>query len=92
MKPIAILDRVIIKPFEANETTASGIFLAESEEHFKGEVVAVGCDVVQVQVGCIAHYSPKQFIDREGFKVLNEKDILFVEEWCQTIMQADQPI
>ena len=79
MKPIAVLDRVIIKPFEANDKTDSGIFLAESEEQFKGEVVAVGCDVVQVQVGCIAHYSPKQFVDRDGFKVLNEKDILFVE-------------
>ena len=79
MKPIAILDRVIIKPFEANETTKSGIILASAEEQFKGEVIAVGCDVVQVQVGCIAHYSPKQFIDRDGFKVLNEKDILFVE-------------
>jgi co-chaperonin GroES (HSP10) len=61
MKPIAILDRVIVKPHEANTTTASGI-------------------VVQVRVGAIVHYSPKQFVERDGFKVLNEKDILFVEE------------
>jgi len=79
MKPIAVLDRVIIKPFEANATTESGIFLAEAEEQHKGEVVSIGCDVVQVQVGCVAHYSPKQFVDRDGFKVMNEKDILFVE-------------
>ncbi len=92
MKPIAILDRVIIKPNEDKQTTDSGIYLAEAKEQFKGEVVSVGCDVAQVQVGCIVHYSPKQFIDRDGYKVLNEKDILFVEGWCQIIMQADQLI
>lgn len=42
LKPLQ--DRIIVKPFEAEETTASGLIIPDTakEKPMKGEVVAVG--------------------------------------------------
>ena len=90
LKPLS--DRVVIKMTEAEETTASGIFLASSakEKPQIAEVVAVGPGGVvygkevqmQVQVGdkvITSKYSGTEVkIDGEELIIVRQNDILAV--------------
>lgn len=89
LKPLG--DRLIIKPVEEEETTASGIFLPETakEKPQKGKVVAVGdgaiaddgsrrpLDVVEGDEVLYSKYGGTDItVEGEELLVLRESDIL----------------
>jgi chaperonin GroES len=93
LKPLA--DRVIVKQTEAEEKTASGIFLpdAAKEKPTKGKVIAVGPGKVDdkgrrlelnVKSGDTVFYGKysgtEVEVDREKFVILRESDLLGVLE------------
>ena len=88
IKPLA--DRVLLKPVEAEETTASGIILAASaqEKPEMSEVVAVGPGTdenpMTVAVGdkvIISKYSGTQVkVDGIEYTIAEIKDVLAVVE------------
>ena len=93
MKIRPLADRVVIKKFEAEEKTASGIFLPDTakEKPSQGEVVAVGPGKVQddgkrvaldVKVGdkiIFSKYAGTE-VKFEGTKylIVSERDILAI--------------
>lgn len=75
--------RVVVKPKNKEETTASGIVLpdtASKEKPMEGSVIAVGPDCKAVKSGdtvIFKKYSPTEIeIGREEFFILDEEDIL----------------
>jgi chaperonin GroES len=93
LKPLG--DRVVVKPVEQDEQTASGIFLPETakEKPQQGEVVAVGPGArdedgerlaMDVSVGdrvLYARYSGTSVkIDGKEILILKESDILAIVE------------
>ena len=94
MKLVPLADRVLLKPVEAMETTASGIILstANKEKPVISEVVAVGPGGVvdgnevkmvvkpgdRVVVGKYAGTEIK--IDGEEYKIVRQSDILAIVE------------
>ena len=92
LKPLA--DRVLLKPVEAMETTASGIILstANKEKPVLSEVVAVGPGgmvdgnevKMEVRVGdrvVVAKYSGTECkVDGEDYIIVRQSDILAVVE------------
>ena len=92
LKPLA--DRVLLKPVEAMETTASGIILstANKEKPVLSEVVAVGPGGVvdgnevkmEVRVGdrvVVAKYSGTEVkLDGVDYSIVRQSDILAVVE------------
>lgn len=94
MKVKPLSDRVVVKPLEAEEKTASGIVIPDTakEKPAQGEVVAVGSGKVddgkrvplEVKVGdkvLYSKYSPQEVkIDNEKLLILSESDILAVIE------------
>ena len=92
LKPLA--DRVLLKPVEAMETTASGIILstANKEKPVLSEVVAVGPGgmvdgnevKMEVQVGdrvVVAKYSGTEVkLDGVDYSIVRQSDILEVVE------------
>ena len=94
MKLVPLSDRVVLKQFEAEETTKSGIILASSaqEKPQEAEVVAVGPGgmvdgkevVMQVKVGDKVIYSKyagnEVKIDGEEFIIVKQNDILAIVE------------
>lgn len=88
-------DRVIVKRFESEEKTASGIFIPDSakEKPQKGEVIAVGPgktledgkkDEMDVKVGEIVLFAKYAGTDvkmgNDILKILSVKDVLGVLE------------
>ena len=94
MKLKPLLDRVVLKSTEAEETTKSGIILTGSakEKPVVSEVVAVGPGGVvdgkevtmYVEVGdkvVISNYAGTEVkLDGEEYKILRQNDILAVVE------------
>ena len=94
MKLKPLLDRVVLKSTEAEETTKSGIILTGSakEKPVVSEVVAVGhgCVVdgkevtMYVEVGdkvVISNYAGTEVkLDGEEYKIVRQNDILAVVE------------
>ena len=93
MKLKPLLDRVVLKSTEAEETTKSGIILTGSakEKPVVSEVVAVGPGVVDgkevtmyVEVGdkvVISNYAGTEVkLDGEEYKIVRQNDILAVVE------------
>ena len=94
MKLKPLLDRVVLKSTEAEETTKSGIILTGSakEKPVVSEVVAVGPGGVvdgkevtmYVEVGdkvVISNYAGTEVkLDGEGYKIVRQNDILAVVE------------
>ena len=94
MKLVPLADRVVLKQFEAEETTKSGIILASSaqEKPQEAEVIAVGPGGVvdgkevemQVKVGQKVIYSKYSGtdvkLDGEDFIIVRQNDILAVVE------------
>lgn len=88
MKLVPLGDRVVLKQFEAEETTASGIVLPgqAQEKPQQAKVVAVGPgtdDVkMQVKVGDVVIYSKYAGtdvkLDEEEFVVVRQDDILAI--------------
>lgn len=94
LRPLA--DRVIVKPIDEKEASASGIILPDTvdkERPEKGEVVAVGPGrrddkgelvPMSVKVGdkvVFKKYSPDEFeLDGEEVLVLSESDLMAVIE------------
>jgi chaperonin GroES len=94
LKPLG--DNVVIKPWNSEETTASGIVLpdtADKEKPEKGEVLAVGPGKIldngqlkpmNVKVGdkvMFKKYSPDEIkIDKEEYLLISEGDILGILE------------
>ena len=86
IKPLA--DRVVIEPAEAEEKTASGIFIPDTakEKPQKGKVVAVGPgkkdEPVTVQVGdsvLYGKYSGTELnIEGNDYLIMRESDILAI--------------
>ena len=94
MKLKPLLDRVVLKSTEAEETTKSGIILTDSakEKPVVSEVVAVGPGGVvdgkevtmYVEVGdkvVISNYAGTEVkLDGEEYKIVRQNDILAVVE------------
>ena len=86
MKPIN--DRVVVKPFPAEEKTTGGIIIPDTakEKPQKGEIVAVGPgkdgNAMTVQVGDVVLYGKYggQELSYEGtdYLIMREDDILVV--------------
>ncbi|MBN2481523.1 MAG: co-chaperone GroES [Bacteroidales bacterium] len=86
IKPLA--DRVIIKPQEAQEKTASGIIIPDSakEKPQKGIVVAAGPgtkdDKMEVKVGDVVLYGKYSgteiTIDGKDYLIMKQSDILAI--------------
>jgi chaperonin GroES len=89
LKPLG--DRLIVKPVEEEETTASGIVLPDTakEKPQKGKVIAVGdgainedgsrraLDVAEGdEVLCANHVSTEIVVEGEDVLVLRESDVL----------------
>ena len=94
MKLTPMADRVLLKPTEAEETTASGIILASSakEKPSIAEVVAVGPGGVvdgekvemYLKVGdrvLLAKYAGTEVkVDGETYTILRQSDVLAIVE------------
>ena len=94
MKLVPLADRVLLKPVEAMETTASGIILstANKEKPVISEVVAVGPGgmvdgkevVMQLKVGdrvITGKYTGTEVkIDGEEYTIVRQSDVLAVVE------------
>lgn len=94
MKVKPLHDRVVVKPLEAEQKTASGIVIPDTakEKPAQGEVVAVGPGKVkhgeriplEVKIGDVvlySKYSPQEVkVDNEALLILKEEDILAVVE------------
>ena len=94
MKLVPLGDRVVLKQFEAEETTKSGIILTGSaqEKPQEAEVVAVGPGgtvdgkevIMQVKVGDKVIYSRyagnEVKLDEEEFVIVRQNDILAIVE------------
>jgi chaperonin GroES len=86
MKPIN--DRIVVKPFPAEEKTIGGIIIPDTakEKPQKGEVVAVGPgkdgNLMTVQVGDVVLYGKYggQELSYEGtdYLIMREDDILVI--------------
>lgn len=89
MKQKPLKDRVLVKPHDAEEKTASGIYIPESaqEKPQRGTVVAVGDgkkdEPMTVKVGDVVlygKYSGTEIkIDGTDYLIMREDDILLVE-------------
>jgi chaperonin GroES len=91
LKPLS--DRLIVKPADNEEKTASGIIVPDTakEKPMQGEVVAVGPGklddsgkriIMEVKVGdkvMYGKYSGTEFqLDRVDYLIMNESDILAI--------------
>ncbi len=91
VKPLS--DRVLVKPTEEEEKTASGIIVPDTakQKPMRGKVVAVGAGklndegkriAMEVKVGDIVlygKYTGTEFkIDKDEYLILNENDILAI--------------
>lgn len=91
MKPLA--DRVVVRPLEAEEKTASGLFIPDTakEKPMQGEIVAVGPGkiaddgkkiVMEVKVGdkiLYGKYSGTEVrIDGDDLLIMRESDIFAI--------------
>ena len=79
-------DRVIIELIEKETTTASGIVLssADPSEAKRGNVIAVGQEVLDVVVGDVIlanwNKATKSKVDQDEFYIIKEEDIIAVFE------------
>ena len=88
MKLVPLADRVLLKPVEAMETTASGIILstATKEKPVVSEVVAVG-------PGGVVDGNEVKMVVKPGDKVITSKysgtEVKVDGEECTIVRQAD---
>ena len=82
LQPLA--DRLVAKPLEAEDKTASGFYVPESakEKPQMGEVVAIGKDVKEVKVGdhvVYSQYKPDTVkVEGQELMIMKEEDVLAV--------------
>ena len=80
MKLIPMADRVLLKPTEAEETTASGIIIstANKEKPVVSEVVAVGPGDKDTEM---AKYTGTEIkLDGKDYTIVKQSDILAIVE------------
>ena len=86
LKGKILAGKVLVKPFEAEAKTASGIIIPDSakEKPQKGLVEAVGSEVKEIKVGntiLFDKYSgSKVNIDNNEYLIIKEEDILGIVE------------
>lgn len=95
MKLQPLGDRLVVKPMEAEETTAGGIVLPDTakEKPQKGEVIAVGpgklldngkVEPMEVKVGDVVYYAKyggsEIKIGTDEYVILRQDDVLAVLE------------
>jgi chaperonin GroES len=92
IKPLS--DKVVVKPLEAEQKTASGLVIPDTakEKPAQGRVVAVGPGKIkdggkvsmQIKVGdkvLYSKYSPQEVkVDGEEYLIISEEDVLAVIE------------
>ncbi len=80
-KPLG--ERVLVKEIE-KEIKRGAIFLPEEKRQYKGEVLAVGPDVIDLKVGhkvTYSEYDPTTVKGLgDGYMIMKEKHILGFEE------------
>lgn len=69
IKPLR--DNIIIEKEEKDLTTSGGIILQRTDEADRARVVAIGPDVVDVQVGdlVIVNWNKAQIINKDSFRI-----------------------
>ena len=84
LKPLA--DRVLVKPDEAEQKTASGLYIASNaqEKPQRGTIVAVGAGKVNDKVGDVVIYGKfggnEVKVDGEKYLLMRADDIYAVVE------------
>lgn len=84
MKVLPFRKRVLVRPLEAEEKTAGGVFLPaeEKDKTNRGEVVSVGEELKELKLAkgdvvIYESYAGHEFkLDGEKFMILHAKDIL----------------
>ena len=71
-------DKVLIERLENIKQTASGIILKNSEEPDKAKVLAIGPEVVDVQVGEIVQPDWSKTVKVENYFVVKIEDIAYI--------------
>jgi chaperonin GroES len=78
-----LFDKVLIKPKQAEEKTASGIYIPDTAKQDKpqiGEVIAIGKDVKVLTLGqnvVFTKYGPTEInLESEDYLIVKEEDIL----------------
>lgn len=78
-----LFDKVLVKPQEIEEKTASGIYIPDTAKQDKpqiGEVISIGQDVKVVKVGqnvVFAKYGPTELnLESQDYIIVKEEDIL----------------
>jgi chaperonin GroES len=86
MKLQPLADRLVAKPLEAQDKTASGFYVpdAAKEKPQMGEVVAVGKEVKEIKVGdhvVYSQYKPDTVkIDGDELMIMKEEDVLAIAQ------------
>ena len=80
IKPLG--NNIIVEPVKNSLTTESGLILSSSDEADKAKVVAVGSDVVDVQVNdvLLINWKKAQKLDGETYRVSVEEVIAVLED------------
>lgn len=83
-KLIPLGDRVVIKPYAVEATSASGIILPTEgkEQPGMGTVIAVGPDVKAIETGSVvlfSKYIPEEVeLDKQKYFILKEESVLAI--------------
>ena len=87
MKLKPLNENIIVKQFEEEKITKSGIIIAESgkgEKPQQGEVMAIGNKVLEIKIGdkvLFQKYSPNEIkIEDKEYLVMKESDVLAIIE------------
>ncbi len=86
MKLQPLADRLVAKPLEAQDKTASGFYVPDTakEKPQMGEVVAVGKEVKEIKVGdhvVYSQYKPDTVkIDGDELMIMKEEDVLAIAQ------------
>lgn len=84
MKLQPLADRIVAKPLEAEEKTATGFYIPDSakEKPQMAEVVAVGKEVKEIKVGSkvvYSQYKPDTIkVGNQEMMIMKEEDVLAI--------------
>lgn len=84
MKLQPLADRLVAKPLEAQDKTASGFYVPEAakEKPQMGEVTAVGKEVKEIKIGdhiVYSQYKPDTVkVDGDELMIMKEEDVLAI--------------
>lgn len=88
LKGRILAGKILVKPTEADEKTASGIFIPDSarEKPSQGKVIKVGADKkdepMEIKVGDVVLYGKyggqELTIEGEDYLLISQSDVLFI--------------